>query len=375
MSETSKRVVVLGSTGSIGSQTLEVCRWRGYRVVGLVAGKNLDLLAQQIAEFRPEVVAADPSILPELKARFPSLRTAEALEVAAWPAEAVVGAIPGLAGLPGVRTAVQQGRRLALANKESMVAAGPLLWQEAEQSGAEIIPVDSEHSAIFQSLVGEPLQDVAELILTASGGPFLREPADLSSVTPQMALNHPRWKMGPKVTIDSSTLFNKGLEVLEAVQLFRVPIEKVKVLIHPQSYVHSMVRFQDGNLKAQLGPTDMRLAIQYALTYPHRPPTPLRDAPTPERLEFYSPDTQRFPALALAYQAGRMGGLAPVVLNAADEIAVEAFLQGQIGYLEIPRVLEKVLQKTPKGELTWDNIHLADLEARRWAREYLKVKV
>lgn len=374
MSETSKRVVVLGSTGSIGTQTLEVCRWRGYRVVGLVAGRNLELLSQQIALFHPEVVAADPSLLPELRERFPDLRMAEALEVAAWPAEVVVGAIPGLAGLPGVRVAVQQGRRMALANKESMVAAGPLLWQEAEQSGAEIIPVDSEHSALFQSLLGEPLEDVAELILTASGGPFLHEPADLSSVTPQMALNHPRWKMGPKVTIDSSTLFNKGLEVLEAVQLFRVPIEKVKVQIHPQSYVHSMVRFQDGNIKAQLGPTDMRLAIQYALTYPHRPPTPLRDAPIPERLEFFPPDTQRFPALALAYQAGRMGGLAPVVLNAADEVAVEAFLKGQIGYLEIPWLLEKVLQQTPSGQLTWDNIFQADLEARVLARELLEVK-
>lgn len=375
MNDNPKRVVVLGSTGSIGTQTLDVCRWRGYRVVGLVAGKNLELLAQQIAEFRPEVVAADPAIQPELKARFPHLQLAEALEVAAWPAEVVVGAVPGLAGLPGVRVAVQQGRRLALANKESMVAAGPLLWQEAGQSGAEIIPVDSEHSALFQSLLGEPFEDVAELILTASGGPFLREPADLSSVTPQMALQHPRWKMGPKVTIDSSTLFNKGLEVLEAVQLFKVPIEKVKVQIHPQSYVHSMVRFQDGNLKAQLGPTDMRLAIHYALTYPQRPPTPLREAPIPERLEFYPPDTARFPALALAYEAGRMGGLAPVVLNAADEIAVEAFLQGQIDYLEIPKVLEKVLQQTPSGALTWDNIAYADLEARRWAREYLKIKV
>lgn len=374
MGNTSKRVVVLGSTGSIGTQTLEVCRWRGYRVVGLVAGKNLDLLVQQIAEFRPEVVAAEEAVLPELRQRFPSLRIADPLEVAAWPAEVVVGAIPGLAGLPGVRIAVQQGRRVALANKESMVAAGPLLWQEAARSKAEILPVDSEHSAIFQCLLGEPFQDVAELILTASGGPFLHEPADLSGVTPQMALNHPRWKMGAKVTVDSSTLFNKGLEVLEAVQLFKVPIEKVKVQIHPQSYVHSMVRFQDGSIKAQLGPTDMRLAIQYALTYPGRPPTPLRDAPIPERLDFYPPDTQRFPALALAYQAGRMGGLAPVVLNAADEIAVEAFLQGQIGYLEIPRVLEKVLQQTPDGPLTWENIYQADLEARRLARELLKVK-
>ncbi len=374
MSDTPKRIVVLGSTGSIGTQTLEVCRWRGYQVVGLVAGKNLNLLAQQIAEFQPEVVAAAGAVRPELQLRFPSLPITNALEVAAWPADVVVGAIPGLAGLPGVRVAVQQGRRMALANKESMVAAGPLLWQEAEQNGAEIIPVDSEHSAIFQNLVGEPFQDVAELILTASGGPFLHEPADLSAVTPQMALNHPRWKMGPKVTIDSSTLFNKGLEVLEAVQLFKMPIEQVKVQIHPQSYVHSMVRFQDGNIKAQLGPTDMRLAIQYALTYPERPPTPLRDAPIPERLDFYPPDTQRFPALALAYEAGHRGGLAPVMLNAADEIAVEAFLNGQIGYLEIPQVLQKVLQQTPTSALTWDNVYQADLEARMLAREFLKVK-
>lgn len=364
-----KRIVVLGSTGSIGTQTLDVCRWRGYRVVGLVAGKNLETLSHQITEFKPEVVSADESLLPELRQRFPDLKLTDTLEVAACPADVVVGAVPGLAGLPGVRVAIEHGRRMALANKESMVAAGQLLWAEAEKSGAEILPVDSEHSALFQSLVGEPLEDLAELILTASGGPFLREPADLSSVSTAMALNHPRWKMGPKVTIDSSTLFNKGLEVLEAVQLFKVPIEKVKVQIHPQSYVHSMVRFMDGNIKAQLGPTDMRLAIQYALTYPARPETPLRNAPIPERLDFYLPDTQRFPALALAYEAGRMGGLAPVVLNAADEIAVEAFLSERIGYLDISRILEKVLQQTPEGQLSWENIYAADAEARRLALE------
>ncbi|WP_119314616.1 1-deoxy-D-xylulose-5-phosphate reductoisomerase, partial [Calidithermus terrae] len=268
-----KRVVVLGSTGSIGTQTLEVCRWRGYRVVGLAAGRNLEALAAQIEEFQPETVAADEALHAELRRRFPGLELASVEEVAAHPADVVVGAVPGLAGLPGVRAAVRAGRRVALANKESMVAAGPLLWAEAERSGAEILPVDSEHSALFQSLAGEPLSGVAELILTASGGPFLHEPADLRHVTPEMALRHPRWKMGPKVTIDSSTLFNKGLEVLEAVQLFRLPLEKVKVLIHPQSYVHSLVRFHDGNLKAQLGPTDMRLPIQYALAYPERPPT------------------------------------------------------------------------------------------------------
>ncbi|MER3554675.1 MAG: 1-deoxy-D-xylulose-5-phosphate reductoisomerase [Meiothermus sp.] len=369
-----KRIVVLGSTGSIGTQTLEVCRWRGYRAVGLVAGKNLELLAAQIAEFQPEVVATDETLHLELRRRFPTLKLASAEEVAAHPAQVVVAAIPGLAGLPGVRAAVRAGRRIGLANKESMVAAGPLLWEEAQQSGAEIIPVDSEHSALFQSLIGEPFSDVAELILTATGGPFLREPADLSGVTPAQALNHPRWKMGPKVTIDSSTLFNKGLEVLEAVQLFKLPIERVRVTIHPQAYVHSLVRFQDGNLKAQLGPTDMRLPIQYALTYPLRPPTPLRDFPLPEQLEFFPPDTERFPALALAYEAGRMGGLAPTVLNAADETAVEAFLKGQIGYLDIARLLEKVLQQTPTLPLTWENIAQSDSEARRLAGELVRVK-
>jgi 1-deoxy-D-xylulose-5-phosphate reductoisomerase len=370
-----KRIVVLGSTGSIGRQTLEVCRWRGYRVVGLAAGRSLETLSTQITEFRPEVVSAEESLHPELKTSFPDLKLASTEEVAVHPAEVVVAAIPGLAGLPGVRAAVRAGRRVGLANKESMVAAGPLLWQEAESSGAEILPVDSEHSALFQSLLGEPFGDVAELILTATGGPFLREPADLSAVTPQMALNHPRWKMGPKVTIDSSTLFNKGLEVLEAVQLFKLPIEQVKVTIHPQAYVHSLVRFQDGNLKAQLGPTDMRLPIQYALTHPLRPPTPLRDFPIPERLEFFPPDTVRFPALALAYQAGRMGGLAPTVLNAADEVAVEAFLKGRIGYLEIARLLEKVLQQTPNLPLTWENIAQSDAEARRQAGELVGIKV
>jgi 1-deoxy-D-xylulose-5-phosphate reductoisomerase len=371
----SQRVVILGSTGSIGTQALEVCRWRGYQVVGLAAGRNLELLSQQIAEFSPQMVQADPAILPQLRQRFPQLTLGSQEEVAALPANTVVAAIPGLAGLPGVRAAVEQGRRLALANKESMVAAGSLLWQIAERTEATIIPVDSEHSALFQSLVGEPMADLAELILTASGGPFRVEPADLSTVTAQQALNHPRWKMGPKVTIDSSTLFNKGLEVLEAVELFRVPLDKVKVVIHPQSYVHSMVRFQDGNLKAQLGPTDMRLPIQYALTYPHRPSTPLRDLPIPGTLEFFQPDLNRFPALAAAYEAGRMGGLAPVVINAADEVAVEAFLQQRIGYLEIAKVLEATLSETPSDTLSWEAIESVDAWARRRAAEWLGVNL
>ncbi|MCS6869810.1 MAG: 1-deoxy-D-xylulose-5-phosphate reductoisomerase [Thermus sp.] len=366
-----KRVVILGSTGSIGRQALEVCRWRGYRVVGLAAGRNLEALSQQIAEWRPERVAADEALHGELKARFPWLRLASAEEVAALEAEVAVAAIPGLAGLSPTRVAAQTGKRIALANKEAMVAAGPLLWQEVERGKAEVLPVDSEHSALFQALLGERREDVAELILTASGGPFLREPQDLSQVTPEMALAHPRWRMGPKVTVDSATLFNKGLEVLEAKELFRFPLERVRVLVHPQAYVHGLVRFVDGSLKAQLGPTDMRLPIQYALTYPERGETPLRDLPIPGVLEFLEPDPKRFPALEVAYEAGRRGGVAQAAVSAADEVAVEAFLQGQLPFPRIAEVLAKVLERTPDLPLTWENLFAVDAwareEAKRWA--------
>ncbi|WP_105317635.1 1-deoxy-D-xylulose-5-phosphate reductoisomerase [Thermus tenuipuniceus] len=366
-----KRVVILGSTGSIGRQALEVCRWQGFRVVGLAAGRNLEALSQQIAEWQPLLVAADPSLRGELKARFPWLTLGTPEEVAALEAEVAVAAIPGLAGLSPTRVAAQTGKRIALANKEAMVAAGPLLWQEVEAHGAEILPVDSEHSALFQALLGEKREGVAELILTASGGPFLREPGDLSQVTPEMALNHPRWRMGPKVTIDSATLFNKGLEVLEAKELFRFPLERIKVLVHPQAYVHGLVRLIDGSLKAQLGPTDMRLPIQYALTYPERAKTPLQNLPIPGVLEFFEPDLKRFPALAVAYEAGRRGGVAQVAVSAADEVAVEAFLAGRIPFTDIPKILAQVLENTPSLPLTWENLFAVDAwareEAKRWA--------
>ncbi|GAA6741736.1 1-deoxy-D-xylulose-5-phosphate reductoisomerase [Thermus oshimai] len=366
-----KRVVVLGSTGSIGRQALEVCRWRGYRVVGLAAGKNLEVLLPQIEEFQPLLVAADESLHAELKARFPGLRLGSPEEVAALEAEVAVAAIPGLAGLPPTRVAARTGKRIALANKEAMVAAGPLLWQEVEAHGAEILPVDSEHSALFQALLGERREDVAELILTASGGPFLRGPEDLSQVTPEMALAHPRWRMGPKVTVDSATLFNKGLEVLEAKELFRFPLEWIRVLVHPEAYVHGLVRFKDGSLKAQLGPTDMRLPIQYALTHPGRAETPLKNLPLPETLTFLPPDTRRFPALEVAYEAGRRGGVAQAAVSAADEVAVEAFLAGRIPFTAIPKVLAQVLEKVPNLPLTWENLFAVDAwareEAKRWA--------
>ncbi|ADR36547.1 1-deoxy-D-xylulose-5-phosphate reductoisomerase [Oceanithermus profundus] len=362
------RVVVLGSTGSIGTQTLDVVRWRGWKVVGLAAGRNRALLAEQVRAFRPEVVYAAGGV-PELP---PGVRAAaSAAEVAAWDADVVVAAIPGLAGLEPVRAAVRAGRRVALANKESMVAAGPLLQEEARKYGAAFVPVDSEHSALFQALAGERPEDVAELVLTASGGPFREGPEDLSGVTPEEALRHPRWSMGPKVTIDSATLMNKGLEVLEAHALFGTELERIKVVVHPQSYVHSLVRFVDGQIKAVLGPTDMRLAIQYALTYPERAPTPRAAEPLPPRLDFEPPDLQRFPALELAYRAGAQGGLAPTVLNAANEVAVEAFLSGRLGFTGIARVVESVLGKTPPDPLTWENLYAADAWARAEAEEQL----
>lgn len=365
-----KRLVILGSTGSIGTQTLDVARWRGYRVVGLVAGANAELLLQQAREFEPELVYLSSGIdASRLPAKTSLARSAN--EVAAMDADVVVAAIPGLAGLEPVRSAVQAGRLVALANKESMVAAGELLWEEAHAHGADFIPVDSEHSAIFQCLVGEPRQALAEIILTASGGPFREGPADLSGVTPEQALAHPRWNMGPKVSIDSATLMNKGLEVLEAKALFGVDLDQIAVTIHPQSYVHSMVRFKDGQLKAQLGPTDMRLAIQYALSYPDRPPTPLANLPLPTTLNFYEPDRERFPLLDLAYAAGRRGGVAPAVLNAANEVAVAAFLNRRIGFTDIPRVVAAALAEAPELPLGWDNLYRADSWARRRAEELL----
>ena len=363
-----KKIVVLGSTGSIGTQTLDVARWRGYRVVGLAAGRNTGLLLEQVREFKPELVyAADGLDAASLPAA--TSLAGSASEVAALEADAVVAAIPGLAGLDPVRAAVRAGRLVALANKESMVAAGELLWREAREYGANFIPVDSEHSAIFQCLVGEPRENVAELILTASGGPFREGPADLSQVTPEQALAHPRWNMGPKVSIDSATLMNKGLEVLEAKALFGVGLEQIKVVIHPQSYVHSLVRFKDGQLKAQLGPTDMRLAIQYALSYPERPPTPLANEPLPAVLNFEEPDSERFPALSLAYRAGEIGGVAPVVLNAANEVAVEAFLAGKIPFTAITKIVARLLEEAPALELTWDNLYATDTWARARAEE------
>ncbi|CAN5473323.1 1-deoxy-D-xylulose-5-phosphate reductoisomerase [soil metagenome] len=367
-----KKIFILGSTGSIGRQTLSVARWRGYEVVGLAAGRNARLLLEQAREFNPRVVACHKEVRAELEPHLPlgtRLVSGEegACEVARLPCEAVVAAISGFAGLAPTVAALTEGRQVALANKEAMVAAGPLVWEVARSHGARIIPVDSEHSALFQCLVGEPAGAVDRLVLTASGGPFRLAPDDLSRVTPQQALEHPTWAMGPKVSVDSATLFSKGLEVLEAHFLFETPLDKIEVVIHPQSLIHGLVRFKDGNLKAQLGPHDMRLPIQYGVEYPERPQVPLEPLPLSGLWELHPPDLSRFPALELAYEAGRRGGLAPAALNAADEVAVEAFLAGRIGFMDIARVLGEVLEATAPGDLSWENLAEIDREARAQA--------
>ena len=260
------RLTLLGSTGSIGTQTLDVARERGYRVVALAAGRNLELLEAQVREFRPEVVSVVREVYSEARQRLPDVRViADTTEIAVMPADVTVNAMSGLLGLAPTRAALQAGRSVALATKEAMVTAGMLIWEAAAEGGGRLVPVDSEHTGIYQCLSGESVHDVAELILTASGGPFRDGPADLSAVTPAQALKHPNWDMGRKISIDSATLLNKGLEVLECASLYGVPLSRVRVTVHPQSIVHALVRFRDGSLKANLGPTDMRLAIAYAL--------------------------------------------------------------------------------------------------------------
>lgn len=369
-----KRLAVLGSTGSIGTQTLDVARWRGYRVAALAAGNNAQLLLEQVLEFRPELVACSPSAASALKPHVPpgtrlvSGREGVA-EAATHPADVVVAAIPGMAGLAPTAAALRAGRHVALANKEAMVVAGPLMLDLAEQHGARITPVDSEHAALHQCLANQPRGSVASLVLTASGGPFRLGPADLSTVTVEQALAHPNWSMGPKVTIDSATLFNKGLEVLEAHFLFSMPLNNIEVVIHPQSLVHSLVRFTDGNLLAQIGPHDMRIPIQYAIETPERPPIPLEPLPLTGTWQFEKPDLARFPSLELAYEAGRLAGVAPTYLNAADEAAVQAFISGQLGFDGIPQVLAHTLAQAPAGPLEWHLLDQADADARRHARQ------
>ncbi|ADK84118.1 1-deoxy-D-xylulose 5-phosphate reductoisomerase [Desulfarculus baarsii DSM 2075] len=374
-----KRLAILGSTGSIGQSTLDVVRRQAERfeIVSLTAASSVEALAAQAIEFRPKIVAvANQEAAGRLRALLPAgLRSLVAhgaegyLEAAAGcGAQVVVSAMVGAAGLLPTLAAVKAGLTVALANKETLVAGGELVMAEAARGGATILPVDSEHSAIFQCLLAGAPEEVARLWLTASGGPFRQlDRQALAKVTPEQALAHPNWSMGPKITVDSATLMNKGLEVIEAHWLFDQPYDKIKVVVHPQSIVHSMVEFVDGNFMAQMGPPDMRLPIALALNHPRRLRAvgPSLDPGKLAALSFEEPDPERFPALGLACQAGRAGKAAPAVLNAANEVAVRRFLAGRLGFLDIASCVEAVLERHPG--LPADSIG-AILEADRWAR-------
>jgi 1-deoxy-D-xylulose-5-phosphate reductoisomerase len=369
-------IAVIGSTGSIGKQTMDVVRAfpDRFRVVGLAAGYNVAALAAQVTEFRPLMVCS----LGELPTTGYEPLVVSVEVMAAHPeVDVVVIAAAGRDGLAPTLAAVKAGKRIALANKESLVAAGAIVTGAAQASGAEIRPVDSEHSAIWQCLRGETKNSVTRLILTASGGPFYGwKPAELENITVEQALGHPTWHMGPKVTIDSATLMNKGLEVIEAHWLFDIPYDNITVRVHPQSVVHSMVEFVDGSVKGQLGSPDMRLPIQYALSYPERwpnPELPQLDWSVVKQLEFDAPDTYTFPCLRLAIEAGRRGDTYPAVLCAADEVAVGMFLERQINFTDIARLVELALDEHHAvASPDVDAILAADSWARDRVAQYIR---
>lgn len=361
-----RAVTLLGSTGSIGCSTLDVIRRRPelFRVFALVAGQNEAKLAEQVMEFHPQVVVVqNEAIRDSLRrrltaaglsaAQLPQLDCGPAARVAvavASECDFVLSAIVGVAGLEATYEAVRAHKQIGLANKEVLVASGELVMNAAREVGTELIPVDSEHNGAHQCFRAGRKQDVVRLILTASGGPFRQTPRHLlQSVTPEQALNHPTWKMGPRITIDSATMMNKGFEVIEACWLFDLTPDQVDVVVHPQSSVHAMVEFNDGSVMAQLSTTDMRMPIQYALTYPDRmdAPVPRMDWTQERHLDFYPPDWEKFPLLRLAYQAQRSGGSATCTLNAADEVAVGAFLDGKISYPTLAEVVEETLMAVP----------------------------
>jgi 1-deoxy-D-xylulose-5-phosphate reductoisomerase len=378
-----KNITVLGSTGSIGVSALDVIEKNPgrFRVVALAAGKNISLLQKQIARFHPQVVAvSDAYSAAELRNQIPAktkiriVHQTEGLKEVASLASAdmVLSAISGAAGLIPTLAAIDAGKDVALANKETMVIAGEIVTKKARKKRVRILPVDSEHSAIFQCLQGQKQENLKKIILTASGGPFLNyKISELKKVTLRQALKHPRWKMGRKITVDSASLMNKGLEVIEARWLFNVEMNKIEVLIHPQSIVHSLVEFVDGSVLAQMGIPDMRTPIAHALTYPERinNDLPFLDLVKTGSLEFYKPDSKKFPCLRLAYEAGICGGTMPAVLNAANEIAVEAFLKEIIKFVDFPGIIDKVLR-------THDSIKEPSLEdilhADEWARAQTK---
>jgi 1-deoxy-D-xylulose-5-phosphate reductoisomerase len=384
-----KRISILGSTGSIGRQCLTVVDAHPgkFQVVALAAGANSQLAAEQTLKYNPQVV----SVATEFGARElcdalkksragksqpqpEILFGAEGMErVATHPdAEMVLSAAVGVVGLPATYKAIEQGKHVALANKEVMVAAGEVVTAAVKRSGVALLPVDSEHNAIHQCLRAGENREVRRLVLTASGGPFRKTPvSQFKKITPKQALAHPNWKMGQRITIDSATLMNKGFEVIEAKWLFGMDLDRIQVVIHPQSTIHSMVEFVDGSILAQLGPTDMRMPIQYALTYPERIPSNgyALDWSAMRRLDFEDVPAKKFPCLTLAQEALRQGGPLPCALNAADEIAVAAFLEKKLPFLGIAVVIERVLEEMPRTPMrTIEDVLNADAEARRLAR-------
>ncbi|MBK5099727.1 MAG: 1-deoxy-D-xylulose-5-phosphate reductoisomerase [Desulfobacteraceae bacterium] len=375
-----KKITILGSTGSIGANALKLVQsnTEKYRVIALAAGINIELLLKQIHDFQPMAVAVlEEGLAEELKRRLGKgkgpevffgtdgfIRLATLSEV-----DTVVSAMSGAAGLLPTYEAIRQGKNIALANKETMVMAGPLVMAEAKKQKISILPVDSEHSAILQCLHGRPREDLRRVILTGSGGPFRDFSLEqMRNVTPDQALKHPNWDMGQKITIDSATMMNKGLEAIEAKWFFDLNMDQISILIHPQSIVHSMVEYQDGSIMAQLGIPDMLIPISYALSFPRHMENslPLLELERIGTLSFESPDLQRFRCLALALEAARVGGSMPAVLNGANEIAVESFLEGRIGFLDIPDLIEKTMRA--HGPYPIDTIEKVT-EADKWARD------
>ena len=383
-----KRIAILGSTGSIGRSTLSVVESYPdrFEISALAAGRNVEATLEQARRWKPRVLSLankrDAQTV-QAKLRGDGLGEIEVVHGAAGTVlvathpdvDFVVSAIVGVAGLEATYEAVRAGKTVGLANKECLVVAGELIVAEALRQGKPLLPIDSEHNAVHQCLRGERIEEVTRIWLTASGGPFLKTPkSDFASITVQQALNHPTWKMGKRITIDSATLMNKGFEVIEACRLFHVPPSQVQVIVHPQSTIHSMVEFVDGSILAQFSVTDMRLPILYALTYPERVPSDMRFPVMDLRhLDFSPPDMSKFPCLRLAYEAVEAGGAKTIALNAADEVAVAAFLEERIGFDEIPQIVEDVMAATPVGRL--ESIHTVltlDAEARQLAEDMVK---
>jgi 1-deoxy-D-xylulose-5-phosphate reductoisomerase len=387
-----KRIAILGSTGSIGHSTLSIVESYPdrFQVVSLAAGHNIDAVLEQARRFQPRLISVateENAVRLRRQCKDSGMNidvvsgTEGTVKVATHPdVDFVVSAIVGVAGLEATYEAVKAGKAVGLANKEAMVVAGEIITAEARKNKVPLLPIDSEHNAVHQCMRGGTLNEVDRVWLTASGGPFLHTPAnEFASITVQQALNHPTWKMGRRITIDSATLMNKGFEVIEACLLFNLPPRQVDVIVHPQSTIHSMVEFRDGSILAQLSVTDMRLPILYALTFPDRVESELKFSVSDLRkLDFYPPDMGKFPCLRLAYEAAEAGGSRTIALNAADEVAVAAFLDGQIGFLGIPQVIQGTLDETVVTHPeSIEQVLSIDSEARQVARqqaEYLKKK-